>query len=72
MFIADKKNHIIHDMSFIRFECKMKEVPDENRKKLFSLQTVKRMCDTDHTPTYNGCKYCVSEYHTFDFTKIFR
>ena len=72
MYIADTKNKIIHDMSFIRFECKMKDVPDENKKKLFSLQTVKRMCDTDHIPTYNGCKYCMSEYHTFDFTRLFK
>jgi len=72
MFIADTKKLIIHDMSFVRFECKMKDLKEEDRKKIFNITTVKRMVQTDHVPPYNGCEFCMSEYHNFDFTKIFR
>lgn len=72
MFIADMKNHIIHDQSFVRYECKMKDIPKEDQKKIFSIQTVKRMVDMSAVPRFNGCPYCLSEYHTFDFQKIFK
>ncbi|MBM3328313.1 MAG: hypothetical protein FJY67_02410 [Calditrichaeota bacterium] len=72
MYLADTEKMIIHDMSFVRYECRIKNIPDDKRKKLFSLSSVKRMCDNDHVPKFNGCQYCLSEYHTFDFTKLFR
>lgn len=72
MYLVDEEKSIIHDMSYVRFECKIKDIPEDKRKKLFSLQTVKRMVDTSHIPPYNGCQYCMSEYHTFDFTRLFR
>lgn len=72
MFVADMENHIIHDMSFVRYECKINKLAEEKKKKIFSIQSVKRMCDTDHIPRFNGCPYCLSEYNTFDFTKLFR
>ncbi len=72
MYIVDLENNIIHDMSFVRYECNIKKIPEDKRKKIYSLQTVKRMCDTSHIPQFNGCPYCLSEFHTFDFTKIFR
>ncbi|MCF7809877.1 hypothetical protein K9N50_02690 [bacterium] len=71
MFIADTKNHIIHDMSFVRFECKIRELKEEDKKKIFNITTVKRMIGSDHVPQYNGCPYCMSEYHNFDFNKLF-
>jgi hypothetical protein len=72
MYLVDKEKKIIHDMSFVRFECKIKDIPEDKRKKIFSLQTAKRMVQTDHVPPYNGCQYCMSEYHTFDFTRLFK
>ncbi|MFH0764914.1 MAG: hypothetical protein V2A61_00690 [Calditrichota bacterium] len=72
MYIADLENHIIHDMSYIRYECRFNKIPEDKKKKIFNMQTVKRMVDTDHVPPFNGCPHCMSEYHTFDFTKIFR
>ena len=66
------KNLIIHDMSFIRHECKMRELPEDQKKKIYSIQTVKRMLETDHIPRFNGCQFCMSEYYTFDFNKLFR
>jgi len=72
MYIADMENLIIHDMSFVRYECKTRKIPKEKIQKIYSLQTVKRMVDTGHVPQYNGCPHCMSEYHNFDFTKLFR
>ena len=72
MFIADLENNIIHDMSFVRFECKIRKSPDDKKKKVYSINTVKTMLSTDHRPRYNGCQYCMSEYHVFDFGNIFR
>ncbi len=71
MYLVDKEKMIVHDMSFVRFECKIKDIPEDKRKKLFNLQSAARMVATDHIPSYNGCQYCMSEYHTFDFTKLF-
>lgn len=72
MYIVDMENQIIHDMSFVRYECDIKKIPEDKRKKLYNLQTVKRMVDTAHVPRYNGCPYCMSEFHAFDFTKLFK
>ncbi|MBM3325805.1 MAG: hypothetical protein FJY65_02320 [Calditrichaeota bacterium] len=72
MYLADLEHNIIHDMSFVRYECKIRDIPQDKRKKIFSLSTVKRMVDTDHVPRFNGCQYCLSELYTFDFQKLFR
>jgi len=72
MYLVDLDKKIIHDMSCIKYECHTNKIPEDKRKKLFNLQTVKRMTDTDHVPRFNGCEYCLSEYYTLDFTKLFR
>jgi len=72
MYLVDLEKLIIHDMSFVRYECSIKKIPMDKRKKIFNLQTVQRMVETDHVPRYNGCKHCMSEYHLFDFTTLYR
>ena len=72
MYITDEVNLIIHDLSYVRHECAIHKIPADKKKKIYSIQTVKRMVDTSHQPRYNGCQYCLSEYNTFDFTKLFR
>lgn len=72
MYLADLEKNIIHDMSFIRHECQTREIKPEMKKKIYSINTVKRMVQTDHVPPFNGCQYCMSEYHNFDFTLLFR
>ena len=71
MYIVDLEKNIIHDMSFVRHECKIREIKPEMKKKVYSITTVKRMVQSDHVPQFNGCEYCMSEYHNFDFTKLF-
>ena len=72
MYIVDLEKNIIHDMSFIRYECSVNKIPDDKKKKLYSLHTVKTMFEVDHKPTFNGCQYCMTDYHSVDFTKIFQ
>ncbi|NQT35720.1 hypothetical protein HQ587_11060 [bacterium] len=72
MYIVDLENNIIHDMSFIRYECRVNKIPDDKKKKVYSLNTVKTMLNTDQKPHYNGCQYCMADYHLVDFTKIFQ
>ena len=72
MYLADMEKNVIHDMSFVRYECNTRKIPEDKRKKLFSLETVKRMVDSEHVPRFNGCQFCMSEYHIIDFQKIFR
>lgn len=72
MYLADTEKFIIHDMSFARYECNIKSIKEEHKKKIFNIQTVKRMVSQDAKPQYNGCPYCMSEYHSFDFNSIFR
>ncbi|MDP8229191.1 MAG: hypothetical protein P9M15_07040 [Candidatus Electryoneaceae bacterium] len=67
MYLIDEEKRIIHDMSFVRYECKIRDIPEDQKKKVFSLSTVKRMVDVGHVPQYNGCQYCMSEYHTIEF-----
>ncbi len=72
MYIVDLEKNIIHDMSFVRYECRVNKIPDDKKKKVYSLNTVKDMFNTDHKPQFNGCQYCMSDYHTVDLTKIFQ
>ncbi len=72
MYIADLENNIIHDMSFVRYECNINKIPPDKKKKIYNITTVKRMIDTDHKPQFNGCQYCMSEFHQFDFTGLYR
>lgn len=72
MYLADLEKLIIHDMSFVRYECNIRSIPMDKRKKIFSLETVKRMIDISSIPRFNGCPHCMSEYHIFDMTKLFR
>jgi len=72
MFLVDLEKKIIHDMSFVRYECAIRKIPEDKRKKIFGLETLKRMVDVESHPRYNGCPYCLSEYHIFDMQTIFR
>ncbi len=71
MFVADLDKKIIHDAMNSKYECHIKDIPKDNSKRIYSIQTVKRMMSAEHRPQFNGCQYCMSEYHTFDFTSIF-
>ncbi len=72
MYLIDEENRIIHDMSFVKYECKVKEIPLDKQRKVYTLDQVKRMVDAEARPRYLGCKYCLSEYYEIDMTSLFQ
>ncbi len=71
MYIADLRNNVIHDMSRPSYECHIHDIPKDKMKKIYTLDTIKRMVDSDHTPRFQGCQYCMPDYYYFDMNKIF-
>jgi len=71
MYIADLRNNIIHDAMNSKYECRIKEIPEDQVKKIYNRQTVERMISQDHNPRFNGCQYCMSDLHMFDMTSLF-
>ena len=72
MYLVDEEKLIIHSMASPKYECKIKDIPEDKRRKVYTCDQVKRMIDTQHRPQYNGCQWCMAEYHTFDMQSIFR
>ncbi len=71
MYILDLETHLIHDVSCLKYECHLDKIPLERRKKIFTLDGVKRLMLNHVKPPYNGCKFCMAEYHQFDMQSIF-
>ena len=71
VYLIDEEKNVIHDLSFVQYECQVKKIPEDKRRKVFTLDQVKRMIDSDHRPRYNGCRWCMAEYHTYDMSGIF-
>lgn len=71
MYIADLRTNVIHDAMNSKYECHLKDIPKDQQKRVFTKQSVERMCGPDHSPRFQGCQYCLSEYYIFDFNKIF-
>ena len=72
MYLVDEQHHIIHDLSGIKYECHVKQIPEDKKRKIFTMESVRRMISTEHRPQYNGCRYCLPDYHQFDMNAIFR
>jgi hypothetical protein len=72
MFLVDEENRVIHDMSFVKYECKIRDIPKDKVRKVYTLDQVKRMVDSQAIPRYIGCKYCLSEYYEIDMTSLFQ
>ncbi len=72
MYLVDEENLIIHSMAAPKYECQIKKIPEDKRRKVYTLDQVKRMIDSQHRPQYNGCRWCMAEYHMFDMQSIFR
>jgi len=72
MYIADLRNNVIHDSMNSKYECHIKDIPKDQIKKIYTRQTVERMCSNEHKPRFMGCQYCLSELYAFDFQSIFR
>ncbi|MCX6641310.1 MAG: hypothetical protein NTW14_12675 [bacterium] len=71
MYVADLRYNTIHDLGCPRYECHIHNIPEDQKKKLYTLEAVKRLCDTDSVPRFQGCQYCLPDYYNFDMNKIF-
>jgi len=72
MFLVDEGNLIIHDMSFVKYECQVSNIPEDKRRKIYTMDQIKRMCDSQARPRYRGCQYCLSEYYEIDLNSLFQ
>jgi hypothetical protein len=72
MYLVDEEKRMIHDLSFTKYECQLKKIPEDKRRKVYTIDQVKRMISTEHIPQYNGCRWCLADMHTFDMTTIFQ
>ncbi len=72
MFIVDLDNKVVHDQSRPQYECQITKIPKESRKKLFTVDGMKRFLDDPINKEYNACKYCMPDQHQFDMTSIFK
>ena len=50
MYLVDEEKLIIHDLSFVKYECQIKKIPEDKRHKVYTLDQVKRMVDSNHRP----------------------
>jgi len=71
MYLIDLRTNTIHDLTCPRYECHLQKIPEDQRKKVYTMETVKRLCDTQHIPPHQGCEWCMPDYFTFDMNKIF-
>ena len=71
MYLVDEEKKIIHDMSFVKYECQIAKIPKDKVKKVYTLNAVLRMTDSLAHPRYMGCKFCLSEYYEVDLTSLF-
>jgi len=71
MYLADLRDNTIHDMTRPMYECHIEKIPQDQQKKIYTLDAVKRMVDSDHIPRFQGCQYCMPDFYFFDMNKIF-
>ena len=60
-YLANKNTHEIHDLENEQVNCQINEIKPEHRVSLQSIEDVKRWIEKFG---YNGCKWCLEEYHT--------
>ena len=69
MFLVDEQNHIIHDMSFVKYECQVKSIPEDKKKKIHTLDQVKRMIDSKIMMKEGMIKHIQFKIETMKMTK---
>ena len=72
MWVVDLDNNVVHDMSRPQHECKITKIPKDNRKKIYTLDGVKRYLADPLNKGAQGCRYCMPDFYDFDMTSIFK
>jgi hypothetical protein len=72
MWIVDLDKKIVHDMSRPQYECHISKIDKERRKKIYTMDGVKRYIDDPLNKGVNACQYCMPDLHEFDMTSIYQ
>lgn len=71
MWIADQQNKVVHDMSRPQYECQISKIPKDVRKKIYTIDGVKRFLDDPLNKGWTGCRFCMPESFEFNLNSIF-
>ncbi|MDP8205768.1 MAG: hypothetical protein P9L92_03810 [Candidatus Electryonea clarkiae] len=71
MYIIDLDKKIAHNLSRPQYECHINKIDKKRRKKIFTDDGIKRFLDNNSLKGYNGCEFCMPDYHEFNMQKIF-
>lgn len=71
MWIVDLDRKIVHNMTRPQYECHINKIAKDRRKKIFTIDGVKRYLDDPLNKGFQGCQFCMPEFYKHDMTKIF-
>lgn len=72
MWVIDLDKNVIHDLSRSQYQCKLAKVPKERRKKIYTMDGVKRYMEDPLNPHTEGCEFCMPELYQHDMNAIFK
>jgi len=72
MWIVDPDKKVIHDMSRPQYECHISKISKEGRKKIFTMDGVKRYVDDPLNKGVSCCQHCMPEFFEFDMNSLFK
>ena len=72
MWVVDLEKHVVHDMARPQHECHITKIPKDNRKKIYTIDGVKRFLEDPLNKKYQGCQYCMPDFYDFDMTSIYQ
>ena len=72
MWVVDLEKKTVHDLGRPQHECQITKIPKDNKKKIYTLDGVKRYLADPMNKGAQGCRYCMPDFYDFDMTKIFQ
>ncbi len=72
MWVVDLDKKVVHDMSKQQYECKMSKVAKDRRKKIYTMDGVKRFINDPLNKGYGGCQHCMPDLFELDMFSIFK
>jgi hypothetical protein len=72
MWVVDLDKKVIHDLTKQQYQCKMKQVDKERRKKIYSMDGIKRFLEDPLNKGYSVCRHCMPDLFELDMFTIFK
>ena len=72
MWVVDLSKNVVHDMARPQYECQITKIPKDQKKKIYTLDGVKRYLGDSMNHGATGCRFCMPEFYDFDMTSIFK